>query len=393
MTKQRIIIVGAGPIGLHAGLRAVQDGFDVTVLERDDVGSAVMNWSHVRLFTPFSMNSTESGRRAISHATLLPAPDEMLTGQVYTERYLRPLAGGDSLAGRIQTSTELIAASRTNSTKSRWIGRPERAASAFRLLVRRSADHEETLECDLLLDCTGLTSRHRFIGDGGIPCPGEAGHLRDDDYRIASSAQSSEHVVVVGSGYSAATSVCELHKSASRVTWITHGDRTSPVEPISGDSLPERAALTVQANRLVLDNDSRVRWLPGMLVDAIDRTRSGLSLTLSNVLGHQQQLPCDRIVANPGFRPDTRPFEELQIHRCYATEGPMKMAAHLLGETSADCLSQLAPGADLLRNPEPGFFILGAASYGRDSRFLLKNGLEQIEQLFDSLMPVTESAS
>ena len=60
----------------------------------------------------------------------------------------------------------------------------------------------------------------------------------------------------------------------------------------------------------------------------------------------------------------------------------MKLAAALLGETSADCLSQSSHGAETLTNPEPGFFILGAKSYGRDSRFLIKVGLEQIRDVF-----------
>jgi hypothetical protein len=64
----------------------------------------------------------------------------------------------------------------------------------------------------------------------------------------------------------------------------------------------------------------------------------------------------------------------------------MQLAAHLLGETSSDCLIQTVPGVELLRNPELNFYILGAASYGRDSRFLLKNGLEQVTQLFQSIL-------
>jgi hypothetical protein len=56
-----------------------------------------------------------------------------------------------------------------------------------------------------------------------------------------------------------------------------------------------------------------------------------------------------------------------------------------LGESSGDCLQQSVGGPELLQNPEPNFFILGAASYGRDSRFLLQNGLQQIDALFDHI--------
>jgi len=78
----------------------------------------------------------------------------------------------------------------------------------------------------------------------------------------------------------------------------------------------------------------------------------------------------------------------LQVHACYASEGPMKLAASLLGarvaakgggEAAGDCLKQAAPGPDLLVSPEPRFYVLGAKSYGRNSAFLLKLGHAQVE--------------
>jgi len=220
--------------------------------------------------------------------------------------------------------------------------------------------------------------------------------LDDTDYRIPDRKQwprSTKHVVVAGSGYSAATSVCELSDIVPHITWITRDNRACPVAPIPDDSLPERAALTKRANRLALDRSSAITWRPGLLVHSIDRTTTGFRLMLTDRQGVREELDCDRLVANPGFRPDVRPFEELQVHRCYATEGPIKMAAHLLGESGSDCLRQSVPGPDLLRNPEPDFFILGAAGYGRDSHFLLKSGFEQLEQLFESLGLKKEVAS
>ncbi len=73
-------------------------------------------------------------------------------------------------------------------------------------------------------------------------------------------------------------------------------------------------------------------------------------------------------------------------HECYATSGPMKLAATLLGETGADCLAQTSHGPDVLRDPEPGFFILGAKSYGRNSQFLLRIGWQQVDDVFGALL-------
>ncbi|CAE7469922.1 unnamed protein product [Symbiodinium natans] len=89
-------------------------------------------------------------------------------------------------------------------------------------------------------------------------------------------------------------------------------------------------------------------------------------------------------VSQVGYHPDTSIYEELQVHQCYASNGPIKLAATLIGG-SGDCLKQVAAGADALKNPEPGFFILGSKSYGRKSSFLLKIGHEQVMTVLDAL--------
>jgi len=392
----RLVIVGAGPIGLHAALQASRNGFKVTVLERGETGAAVREWGHVELFTPFSMNSTAAGRNAVAISTRLPDNNALLTGEAYVRQYLEPLANSRSLAGHVHTHSELIAVSRQSSGKSHAIGKPERAASPFRLLVRQPDESEVVMECDILFDCTGMVSQHRSIGTGGIPCPGERDCLTEADYTIAtpqSSADPSNHTVVIGSGYSAATSIRFLLESTQRITWITRGDRAVPIPPVADESLPARHRLTELANRLAADPSSAVHWLPGARIESMGRNNIEYRLSLSLPEGGTKTLICNRVVANPGFRPNVRPFEELQIHRCYATEGPIKMAAHLLGETNVNCLTQTAPGVELLRNPEPNFYILGAASYGRDSRFLLRNGLEQVEQLFNTILCPLEAVT
>jgi hypothetical protein len=83
-----------------------------------------------------------------------------------------------------------------------------------------------------------------------------------------------------------------------------------------------------------------------------------------------------------GYSPDTALYRELQVHECYASLGPMKLAAALAGQAGADCLQQVGHGGETLRSPEPNFYILGAKSYGRNSHFLLRIGFEQVREAF-----------
>ena len=66
----------------------------------------------------------------------------------------------------------------------------------------------------------------------------------------------------------------------------------------------------------------------------------------------------------------------------------MNLAAALLGSgaaTGGDCLQQTSQGADTLKNPEPGFFILGLKSYGRRNDYLMRVGWQQVNEVFSSL--------
>jgi hypothetical protein len=98
--------------------------------------------------------------------------------------------------------------------------------------------------------------------------------------------------------------------------------------------------------------------------------------------GRQITLVVDQVFAHTGFQPDNSIFRELQVHLCYATEGPIKLAAKLLDHGSEDCLDQSPVSATDLINPEPNFYVLGVKSYGRNSNFLFSVGLQQITQLF-----------
>jgi hypothetical protein len=130
------------------------------------------------------------------------------------------------------------------------------------------------------------------------------------------------------------------------------------------------------------DGDRRTTfsYWPATHVESVARDAGGFRVELS---GRQAgAYAFDEILANVGFRPDRDRCRELQIHECYTWEGPLKLAAALAGNESADCLDQQACGPQTLLNPEPNFYFLGAKTYGRQSNFLLSVGLDQIREVF-----------
>jgi len=395
-TPARIAIVGAGPTGLEAALYARYLGFQVDLFERGRVGEHVRQWGHVRLFSSAGMNCSKLGVAALAAQDqdwLPPASDALQTGEQLAESYLLPLSRSDLLADSVHEQTEVLQIGRDGPLKTDAVGDPQRGEGMFRILTR-SPQGEEIYLADVVIDASGTFGQANWLGCGGIPAVGERA-LRDQiEYRLPD-IQGSErehyagrHTLVVGGGYSAATNVVALAQlaatePATRVTWITRDERSAgpggPVRRIEEDRLPERDRLAGAANELAAGGGP-VTHLAGASVD-----RVALVDGLFEVALHESDEPLvqvERIIANVGFRPDVEIHRELQVHQCYASEGPMKLAAMLMKQSSADCLDQAAAGPAVLVNPEPNFYILGAKSYGRNSQYLMSIGREQIREVF-----------
>jgi thioredoxin reductase len=390
----RIAILGAGPIGLEAALYARHLKLPFTIYEQGRVGEHVWRWGHVKLFSPFGINATPLGRKAIlsldsEHA--FPADDACISGREHVERYLTPIA--ELLSDDIKTETRVINVARTGLFKQEALGEPSRGKQPFLLLVReKNQDRYE--EADVVLDCTGTYSHHRWLGPSGIPALGEAQAEPHIAYHLvdvlgdAKKDYINKSVLVIGSGYSAATTVSSLAKLAHEhnttwITWITRASMTQPLRRIANDPLRERDRLAVQANNLATRADANVEFRANTFVESIEPQFNNQNFrVVLRGAGQRKTLDVEKIVANVGYTPDRAIYRELQIHECYASFGPMKLAAALLGQKSQDCLTQTCPTPDTLRNPEPNFYILGAKSFGRNSQFLLRLGFEQVRDVF-----------
>jgi thioredoxin reductase len=391
---QRIAILGAGPIGLEAALYARQLKLPFTIYEQGRVGEYVWRWGHVRLFSPFGLNSTALGRKAIlaiKPDQAFPADDACISGREHVERYLTPLA--DLMRDRLKVETRVLSIGRAGYFKSEAPGDPARGQQPFLLLMReRNQDRYE--EADVIIDCTGTYGQHRWLGPGGIPALGEIQAEPQIAYGLvdvlgdAKKDYLNKAVLVIGSGYSAATTVSNLAKlgeehNTTWVTWIARSANTRPLPRIANDPLRERDRLAVQANNLATRTDANVEYRPSTYVEAIEPTGQNQTFRVTLRSGGQKKTQeFDKIIANVGYTPDRVLYRELQIHECYASFGPMKLAAALLGRTSPDCLTQTCPAPDTLRNPEPNFYVAGAKSFGRNSLFLLRLGFEQVRDVF-----------
>jgi len=395
--EAELAILGAGPIGLEAALAADQAGIPYVLIEQGPtVASNVRSWGHVRLFSSWDLDVSPRQRAALAAAGIeSPAGEACPTGTELVERVLEPLARLPAIAPHLRLRTRVVAVGREGLVKAVEIGSPARAGARFRLLVTGPAG-ESVLFASSVLDCTGSYELPGCLGDGGIPAPGERGAgerivRRLPDLGAEGAEWGGRRILLAGAGHSAQTAALALdalarERPATRVHWLLRREQPA-IAPDPEDALVERRRLHEDARALIAGANPCFEIHLGATVDRLDQELDG---ALRVTLGHPvrgrtfepaaaRELLVDRVLALVGSHGDRSLYGELQVHECYASGGPMKLAAALLASASSDCLAQQSPGPALLETTEPGFFILGSKSYGRNSAFLLRIGWQQVE--------------
>ena len=62
-----VAVIGAGPVGLAAAAHVLERGMRPVVLEAGgEVGAAVRDWSHVRMFSPWSYSVDKAAERLLA---------------------------------------------------------------------------------------------------------------------------------------------------------------------------------------------------------------------------------------------------------------------------------------------------------------------------------------
>lgn len=393
-----LAILGAGPVGVEAALEASRSGLRPVLYDAGRIGQHLRRFAHVRLFTPFAMNSTPLGRETLLRAgALLPDDDALLTAGALVERYLEPLCGAASPIGiEVREHARVTHAGREGAAKGPSVSDREvpRGSLPFLLRVEREDGSVANERADFVIDATGVYGSPNDFGTGGLPAIGlgTVGDSLDrhipDVTGAARERYAGRRVLLVGSGHSAATALLDFDElaragAAAAVHWV-HRDlrvRGQFFREVPDDPLPARSDLARQANAIA-GVASWLRRHPGAEIRSLAPAPGGAVTALLLEGDREQAVEVDRVLALVGYRPDLEMTRELRVHHCYESEGPMKLAAAIQAAgggigSGGDCLAQVPHGPASLETPEPGFYVLGAKSYGRNPGFLLAIGHQQ----------------
>ncbi|MEV0459013.1 FAD-dependent oxidoreductase [Catellatospora methionotrophica] len=380
-----VVVVGAGPVGLAAAAHLAERGLDFLVLEAGDGPAAAMaGWGHVRLFSPWRFNLDQAARRLLE-ADGWTAPDlaDLPLGAQLVTGYLEPLTALPALAGRVRYGAKVVAISRDGLDRVRTDGREHTP-----FLIHLATGEELTARA--VIDASGTWPTPNVLGGSGLAAHGEpqaAAYLDSalpDVLGADRDRFSGRHTLVVGAGHSAANTLLALAQLAAQapgtaVSWaIRTGAATRTYGGGDADALPARGALGSRVRALV---DSGVITLhAGFSVRSVSVDGGRVTVTARS----GERVTADRIVSATGFRPDHTIASELRLD-LDPVLGSTRALAPLIDPNRHSCGTVPPHGVDELTHPEPGYFTVGAKSYGRAPTFLMATGYEQVRSVVAAL--------
>jgi thioredoxin reductase len=393
-----VAVIGAGPVGLAAAAHVLERGMKPVVLEvGEHVGHAVLQWGHVRMFSPWSYNVDKAAERLLAEQGWnAPDPSHYPTGRELVEHYLEPLATRTQLGEHVHTKARIISVARVGYDKVKTIGR-DKAAFEIRYQNGRGP---EVLRADAIIDASGTWNTPNPAGANGTEALGEAANASRITYGMPDvlgrerARYIGKSVAVLGAGHSAVGTILDLARlkeaePATEVIWALRSD--NPEKSFGGgsnDKLAARGDLGRLFAQLVRSGGIRVET--GFRLTHI--TTSGQKLRLgagSACCG--RHLEADELVVATGFRPDLTFLRELRLALDPALECPPTLAP-LIDPNLHSCGTVRPHGARELAQPETGFYFAGMKSYGRAPTFLMMTGYEQVRSIVADIAGDKEAA-
>jgi thioredoxin reductase len=391
-----VAIVGAGPVGLAAASQLAARNLPFVVFEAgESVAAHLESYRHVRLFSPWRYNIDRAARELLE-ATGWRGPDEdaLPTAGELLAGYLQPL--GEVLGDRITFGARVIAISRAAHDKVKTAGREH---APFVLQVKTAAGVHE-VQAGAVIDASGTWGQPNPLGVHGLPAIGEREASESivygmpDILGLSRARYAGKRVLVVGAGHSAAGNLLALaalaqQEPSTRIAWAVRGnDLRRLFGGGANDGLPARGELGSRLRALAESGNLEIHY--GFGIARIERTAQGLRI-LAAAAGKPPIERIDEIVAGTGARPDFTLARELRLRLDPWIESTDALAP-LIDPNVHSCGTVRPHGHRELAHPEPGYYAIGAKSYGRAPNFLMATGYEQARSVVAALAGDAEAA-
>ena len=188
-----LAIIGAGPIGLEAAIRAKRAGLSYVLVEAGCITNAIYLWpTYVTFFT--TADRLEVGNHPMVTAGTKPTRKEALD-------YYRKVTDNEGLNVKLYTRvTEM-----------------QRAPQGFELTLQPERHPAETIQARKVAVATGYFENPRLLGIPGEDLP-NVSHYFTEAHPFWQ-----RDVTIIGAGSSAADAALDLYRAGAKVTMIHRG--------------------------------------------------------------------------------------------------------------------------------------------------------------------------
>ncbi|HID89910.1 MAG TPA: dihydrolipoyl dehydrogenase [Anaerolineales bacterium] len=270
-----VVIIGGGPGGYVAAIRAAQLGLQVTLVEKEHLGGVCLNWGCI---------PTKSLLRNAEVISLLGQGGTFgFTVEGFRADYGAAVERSRKVAARLVKG--VAALMKKNSI--RVVEGTGRLAGPNRVVVALNDGGETTLEADAVVVATG--GRARTIP--GVEVDGERVMVARDALEMRDLPGS---VVIVGAG---AIGVEFAH------LWRTYGAEVTLVEMMEHILPLEDEEVTREVERAF--RRRKVRILTSARVEGIDATADGVRVRVRREDGEEEVLEAERTLIAIGIRPNS----------------------------------------------------------------------------------------
>ncbi|MFJ7887077.1 NAD(P)-binding domain-containing protein [Lysinibacillus xylanilyticus] len=381
-----IVIIGAGPIGLAAAAHLVEQNQSFILLEAgSEIAHNIRTWGHVTLFSPWRYNINKAAKVLLEETDWHePILETLPTGHELIDLYLKPLAELAQIKPFIQLNSKVVGISRQLNDKMKS---KNRVNQSFKIYVEKG-DDISIIEAKAVIDATGTWGNPNPANSTGVWLQTEkalAEHIEYGipDIKVNSSRYTNKKIAVIGGGHSAINtllSLVELQKEnpSTKLVWIM---RKNSVDEVYGgkekDALEARGDLGIRIQELV--ETGKIEVVTPFYISMVKQDEK---INIIGILNDEQTVLTgfDELIVNTGNRPDFAINNELRLSIDTVTESVQALAP-LIDPNVHSCGTVRAHGEKILRQPDKGFYIVGAKGYGRAPTFLMATGYEQVRSI------------
>ncbi|WP_066290476.1 NAD(P)-binding domain-containing protein [Bacillus sp. FJAT-29937] len=397
--KLPIAIIGAGPVGLSAAAHLVSRGESFFLLEGgNQVGSNILTWGHIRLFSPWRYNIDKAAKGLLDKSNWKhPDLEELPTGKELVEKYLEPLSNLSEIKPFIHLNTKVISIGKKDTDKMKALNREN---IPF-IIHAKSNGTYKTYEARAVIDATGTWGNPNPAVSSGIWLNEEKSLHDQIFYGIPNvlgkekERYANKRIAVIGGGHSAINTLLDLANlkesfPKTEIIWIM---RRLQVEDAYGgeekDALAARGELGSRIHSLV--DDQKIKVITPFLIQMVKRFQEGITITGIQSGEERSLAGINEMIVNTGSRPDLTIINEIRLSIDSSTES-VNALAPLIDPNIHSCGTVRPHGEKELRQPDKGFYIVGAKSYGRAPTFLMATGYEQVRSVVANLSGDIKSA-